>query len=385
MSLPPVCGLEDLRRRLSDSAIAGRLPQSILLTGPEGSGKQRLGLWLGTLLLCEAAADHRPCGRCRSCHMASELQHPDIHWFFPLPSPKRASSPEKRREKLEEARAEALAARRQNPLQPPDTDGSAAIYLQMIDEIRERASRRPAMGRSTLFLIGNAERMVPQASSPEAANAFLKLLEEPPADTVFVITSSRPGLLLPTIRSRVLAVRVPVLEPTVASRFLETEAGFDSGRATELARRSGGRIGLAIRLSEAGEDRRGAAINLVNAALSPRRSDRWALAASLAPSGARGAYAELLDEVESVLRDCITLAAGTANSLTDAGLASALPEAAAILPERWISAATCVDRARDAALGNGNPQAITAVLLTDLARELRPHRSSGRNGSTESG
>jgi len=377
--------MEDLRRRLSDSAVAGRLPQSILLTGPEGSGKQRLGLWLGALLLCEAEPERRPCGRCRSCRLASDLQHPDIHWFFPLPSPKRVSSPEKRREKLEEARAEALAARRQSPLQVPDTDGSAAIYLPVIDEIRERASRRPAMGRSTLFLIGDAERMVPQASSPEAANAFLKLLEEPPADTVFVITSSRPGLLLPTIRSRVLAVRVPALEPEKVARFLESEAGLAPEQAGELARRSGGRIGRAMRLAEAGEDRRGAAIQLVGAALSARRSDRWSTAAALAPSGARGGYAELLDEVESVLRDCITLAAGSAIPAPDAGVAGALPAAAGILPERWISAVSCVDRARDAALGNGNPQAITAVLLEEMARELRPHAPSGRNGLRQGG
>jgi DNA polymerase-3 subunit delta' len=202
---------------------------------------------------------------------------------------------------------------------------------------------------------------------------------------VFVITSSRPGLLLPTIRSRVLAVRVPALEPEQVARFLESEAGFEAERAAELARRSGGRIGRAIRLSEEGEDRRGAAIRLVGAALSPRRSDRWSAAAALAPSGARGGYAELLDEVESVLRDCITLASGSAPSSTDAGLAGTLSAAAGIRPERWISAVSCVDRARDAALGNGNPQAITAVLLADMARELRPHSPSGRNGSSEGG
>ena len=385
MSLPPLCGLEDLRRRLSESAAAGRLPQSILFAGPEGGGKQRLGLWLGAMLLCEADADRRPCGRCRSCRLASDLQHPDIHWFFPLPSPKRASGPDKRREKLEEARAEALAARRQSPLQLPDTDGSAAIFLPVIDEIRERASRRPAMGHSALFLIGDAERMVPQASSPEAANAFLKLLEEPPADTLFVLTSSRPGLLLPTIRSRVLAVRVPALEPEQVARFLESEAGFQPERAEELARRSGGRIGRAIRIAEEGEDRRTAAVRLVGAALSPRPSDRWSAAAALAPSGARGGYAELLDEVESVLRDCITLAAAGTTAGADAGLAGALPTAVGILPECWISAVSCVDRARDAALGNGNPQAITAVLLADMARELRPHAPADRNGSSEGG
>ena len=385
MSLPALYGMEDLRRRLAESAAARRLPQSILLTGPRGSGKQRLGQWIGAMLLCEAEERDRPCGACRSCRLADELQHPDIHWFFPLPAPKRASGPEKRRELLEEARGAALAARRENPLLEPEETGSAAIYLQIIDEIRERASRRPAMGRGAVFLVGDAERMVPQASSTEAANAFLKLLEEPPSDSVFVLTSSRPGLLLPTIRSRVLAVRVPPVELEEVERFLEAEAGIEPGRAAELSRRAEGRIGRALRLADPEEDLRAPAVRMVCAALSPSRGERWSVAAGLAPSGGRGGYADLLDSLESVLRDCITLAADEPGFAADDGLASEIPGVGQILPERWISALSHVDRARDAALGNGNPQAITAVLLSGLAQELRPAGTADRNGSAGRG
>ena len=112
------------------------------------------------------------------------------------------------REKLEEARLEELEARRERPLWISHGDSSASIFLPMVEEIRSRAVRRPAMSRAAVFVIGDAERMVPQASSPEAANAFLKLLEEPPSDTLLFLTSSRPGALLPTIRSRVLEIRV---------------------------------------------------------------------------------------------------------------------------------------------------------------------------------
>jgi DNA polymerase-3 subunit delta' len=337
------------------------------------------------MLLCEADEAERPCGGCRSCRLANQLQHPDIHWFFPLPAPKRASGPEKRRELLEEARAAALASLRASPLTEREETGSAAIYLQIVEEIRTRASRRPAMSRGAVFLIGDAERMVPQASSPEAANAFLKLLEEPPNDTIFVLTSSRPGLLLPTIRSRVLAVRVPPLEPEEIGRFLEREAGVEASRATELARRSEGRVGRALRLADSEEELRAPALRMVRAALSSRRSDRWSAAAALAPSGGRGGFADLLDALESVLRDCITLASDALPFAADARLASEIREAAHIPPERWISALSQVDLARDAALGNGNPQAITAVLLSDLARELRPSVTTDRNGSAGRG
>ncbi len=176
MSLRPHYGHDELRARLTASVAAQRLPQSILLTGPEGCGKQHLGLWLGRLLLCEAALEDGPCERCRSCRLAGDLQHPDLHWFVPLPAPKGSHTPRKRREKLEDARLAFLAAKREHPLALSDTDRAAALYLPIVDEIRARAARRPAMAHGAVFLIGDAERMVPQASSPEAANAFLKLL-----------------------------------------------------------------------------------------------------------------------------------------------------------------------------------------------------------------
>lgn len=365
-------GHEELRRRLLESASAGRLPQSLLFTGPEGAGKQRLALWLGSSLLCTADAVERPCGRCRSCHLADDLQHPDIHWFFPVQSPKGSLTPEKRREKLEEARLEVLASRRDNPLQSVEPDRSTALYLPVVEEIRSRASRRPAMSSGTVFVIGDAERMVPQASSPEAANAFLKLLEEPPPDTVFVLTSSRPGLLLPTIWSRVLSVRVTPVDTNTTARFLEQETGLAPARAQEVAHRSGGRIGAALRLAEATEDPREPATRFVQAAIANRPSERWAQSAAFAPAGARGGFSDMLDMVEAVLRDCITIAVDSGSSAVDPDLVDRLSELRTIDPKRWISAVSHVDQARDAALGNGNPQVIAAVLLSRLARELRP-------------
>jgi len=377
VTLHPVYGHEDLRRRLAESASTQRLPQSLLFTGPEGVGKQRLALWLGTLVLCEAAPIEKPCGRCRSCHLAADLQHPDLHWFFPVPSPRGSLTPEKRREKLEEARLETLADRRETPLQSVEPDRSMALYLPVVEEIRSRASRRPAMSHGSVFVIGDAERMVPQASSPEAANAFLKLLEEPPPDTVFILTSSRPGLLLPTVWSRVLSVRVTPVDTDTISRFLETEAGLESARAQEVALRSGGRIGAALRLVEVSEDPRAPAIRFVQAAMSDRCSGRWALSASFAPAGARGGFSDLLDMVEAVLRDCITISVESGPSALDPKLVEQLPGVRSIDPKRWISAVSHVEQARDAALGNGNPQVISAVLLAGLARELRPGDSAG--------
>jgi DNA polymerase-3 subunit delta' len=230
--------------------------------------------------------------------MVANLHHPDFHWFFPLPSPKGSHSATKRRELLEEARQEALEARRESPLGVDSDEASAAIYLPIVEEIRSRATRRPAIGTSSVFLIGDAERMVPQASSPEAANAFLKLLEEPPPDTLIILTSSRPGFLLPTIRSRALGVRVTRPDQHDAEQFLIAEAGMEPHVAKALARRTQGAVGLALRLAEADPAQSEDGWRFVAAALSRSATDRLALAASLPVTGARGPFSATLDRVE---------------------------------------------------------------------------------------
>lgn len=381
-ALPPLCGHSELQERFRRAAVAGRLPQSLLLHGPDGIGKQRLGLWIGALVLCSAAAAARPCGECSACRRVGGLQHPDLHWFFPLARPKGSHSPKKLRELLEDARMETIAERRENPLAVSDEETSTAIYLAMVNELRARASRRPAVGDSTVFVVGDAERMVPQASSQEAANAFLKLLEEPPADTLLVLTSSRPGALLPTIRSRVLAVRVTPPDPDEAAAFLEGVAGLPGPTARELARRTQGAVGTALRLSAADAAEAEDGWRFVTAAATGTPTDRFELAACLPVSGARGPFTDTLNRVEEVLRECLTRATDSVDFAwhRDAdGRRDALGALSQIPPDRLISCMDHVETARRAAAGNGNPQAIGAVLLSRMAHELQTSRPDGRN------
>ncbi len=367
MSLPPLAGHEDLRRRLDEAAREGRLPQSLLFHGPEGVGKQRLALWLGRRLLCPEGG----CGDCRSCRLADRLEHPDLHWFFPLPRPKGASSREKLREKLEEARLEALEERRSEPLAVPGDEGATGIYLAAVEEMRHKASRRPAMGRSQVFVVGDAEAMVPQAASQQAANAFLKLLEEPPEDTWVILTSSRRGALLPTVRSRVLALRVPPLSRDEVETFLREEAGADPEAARAAARRAQGSIGRALReLSDEEADHRERAESLVRAALSSRPADRWEAAARVSPSGARGGFSETLGAVAELLRDLAAVASGQEDRTFQPDRARRLASEADLSLHGLAGALDRVEEARTEAAGNVNPQALTATLLHEMAREL---------------
>lgn len=380
MTLPPLYGHAEARRTLARAARAGTLAHSILLHGPAGIGKERLGLWLAQLLLCEAAGPE-PCRQCQPCRLTERLHHPDLHWFFPLPRPEGTATPEKLREKLEEARAAELEARRENPLHVPGFDRPASYFLASIQTMQQLAGSRPAMGRRQVFVIGDAERMVPQESSPEAANAFLKLLEEPPPHTTLILTVERPGALLPTILSRVLPVRLRPLAEAEVAAYLRESGGVDAETARAVSAAARGSIGRALRLLPSGEGagvlerQRQQARELLEAVLSSATAPRVAAAMQVAASGARGEFLPLLDAFAEWLRDLLAASAGATDRLLDRAEAAFLErsaQAARLAPPAIAAALQHVDAARALAEGNVNPQLIVADLLRRVRAELAP-------------
>ncbi|MBC8086778.1 MAG: hypothetical protein H7Z40_05900 [Phycisphaerae bacterium] len=307
MSLRPLFGHHTVRHRLAQSIQLGKLPASLLFTGPVGVGKQRLGLWLGQLLLCERASAERltePCGECVHCRYALRGQHPDLHWFYPRPRLLDAD--------MEDAKADMREATQQRIAQdglwaPPS--GQEGIYMVTVRALIQLASLRPAMAKRTVFVVGDAERMVSQASSDQAANAFLKLLEEPPPDTTIILTSSEPGALLPTIRSRVVSVRVQPLAAADVSAFLDdpaVSAQVKGASRAEMVASASGAPGTLL----SSEDTKGAfnsARQLLEAALQPPgpqgTSERIKVAARHGVSGARGAFSDTLDALVLLLHD----------------------------------------------------------------------------------
>jgi DNA polymerase-3 subunit delta' len=95
------------------------------------------------------------------------------------------------------------------------------------------------MGRRKVFLIGDAERLIPQQANPEAANALLKVLEEPPADTVLILTAAEPDRLLPTILSRVVRTRVLSVPDSVVTSFMQSEMPELKNQARAVAAAEG--------------------------------------------------------------------------------------------------------------------------------------------------
>jgi len=344
-----------LRERLLEAVHRNALPASLLLHGPRGVGKQQVALWLARALLCENP-DSAPCGKCRSCRMGAALQHPDLHWFFPRPRHK-SSDPDPA--EVREDTAEAIRERLENHglYEPPG--GDVALYVATVRAIVQTASLSPAMGKRKVFVIGDAERMVAQEGSDQAANAFLKLLEEPPDNTTLILTSSEPGALLPTIRSRTVAVRVAPLGEADVKAFLADDAvkdQLDVPRDTsELLRVAGGAPGRLV-AREAWESALDQARRLLDAARSPDRGARMRAALGQGASGARGKFAETLEALSALLHERSAIAAQRGDDIGAFGAARAME---------------AVEATKELADGNVNPQLLTASLLQEIAPLVR--------------
>jgi DNA polymerase-3 subunit delta' len=279
------------------------------------------------------------------------LAHPDLHWFIPVARPK-AGEADKQVEEAAELIGEAVAARREEPMYVAP-DGTSAHFLACARLLLREGSRRPAMGKRKVFVVGEADRLVPQESSPESANALLKFLEEPPPDTWVLLTTTEPERVLPTIRSRAVPLRLGRLTDAQVRSFAETRlpdppTGGDLEAAVIHAE---GSIGRLIAGREAAGKAREEARALL-AAVGGSRQGRYERSLKQAPWSARGGFTDLLDALAEELMGRAREAASQQNA------------------EPFVRALTRVEAARADAQRNVNPQLLLATLTGELAEVL---------------
>jgi DNA polymerase-3 subunit delta' len=325
MALGPIIGHTELLSRFGASIAAGRFPQSVLLTGPQGVGKQRVALWAAQALLCEGAEP--PCGLCMGCRQVLALSHPDLHWFVPVARLK-ATEPDKQVAEVEEALAEIMTQRRTDGRWSAP-EGAVSHPLASIRLLQRRVALTPFRGRRKVVVLGDADRLVVQEASQEAANALLKVLEEPPADTTLILTTAEPQALLPTVRSRAVPVRfAPLTDEAARQREAEEPAATPSGD----------------------QDRE---VDALLAAMKQGPAIWAARALRQAPWDARGGYTGLLDALS------VRAHGGLKDRATKGDRAGA---------GRLAKIVRRVETARGEAQGNRNPQLGLAVLLRDMEK-----------------
>ena len=354
--LVPLFGHASLREQLAAAVQRGALPASLLFQGPRGVGKQRLAIWLAQIVLCERPGKE-PCGTCTQCRFTAKLTHPDLHWFFPRPRLK-DSDPDL--DEVNADQAEAVAERVEAGGIYAAPPGDEAIYVATVRAIVQSAAISPAIAKRKVYIIGDAERMVSQTGSDQAANAFLKLLEEPPADTFIILTSSEPGALLPTIRSRVVSLRVSLLttpevrqflaHPNVAPFLKKEHSGMSDSELLALASGAPGRLFGQDAWEAAATNARA----ILDAAASGDEAKIFRAAFVQGTSKARGRFSDTLDVLTVLLHE---------RARDDAAVSPRIARGAAVAIE-------AVERAKELAENNGNPELITASLLREIAPML---------------
>jgi len=221
--------LDRVQAALRGAAREGRLAHAYLFWGPEGVGKTRMAQALAQLILCRAPDP--PCGRCLECDRVGRFTHPDLHVIFPS---LRGTEGEERRH------LEAFAADPFHTLQVPR---QATIGIERIRSLKLESSKARVAQGNRAVILRDADRM-----TPEAAQAALKLIEEPQPGTFLVLTARDPHRLLPTILSRCQRIRFPA-QPREFVEGVLRERGVEEGEARLIAGLAGGGLGRALQFA----------------------------------------------------------------------------------------------------------------------------------------
>lgn len=244
----------------------GRIRHAYLIVGTESIGKDRLARALAMALNCTHPDEvARPCGECRSCKLISSGNHPDIIY---------------------------------SELDP----ATAALKIEEIRSVCQRLALKPYEARYRVAIFRDFER-----ARPQAQDALLKTLEEPPPQALLILLAPSTESLLPTITSRSQVIHLRPLPTETIQRALTDDKGLPPDQSELLARLSGGRIGWALRAAqdETILEQRGGALDLLEQLLTLNRAQRFEIAEDLSKD--KLALYPLLELWQTYWRDVLLL------------------------------------------------------------------------------
>ena len=250
MQFKDITGHSGLKVRLARGVDEGRVSHAQLFTGESGYGALPLALAYAQYVNCTDRRDGDSCGVCPSCRKYGELAHPDLHFVYPVNSSKSGSQKPLSDAFIKQWRG--LWAEtggvfdEQKWYQAINIENQQGLITRNeADEIIRKLSFKSFEANYKVVVIWLPEKM-----RTEAANALLKILEEPWERTLFLMVSAAPELLLPTIISRTQQVVVPAVAQEDMERYLVGKYGIAGDDAVRIARASGGNLIEAARLAE---------------------------------------------------------------------------------------------------------------------------------------
>ena len=220
-----------------------RLSHAHLFLGNDGSSSLAMAWAFAQYLMCAQPTDEDSCGQCSSCLKSAKLSHPDLHWVFPVVTG-RGTHPisdmfmSEWREFLEK---NSFPTEEDWYSRLGTTNKQGFISVNEANELSKKTILKPYEGSYRVVIIWHSEKM-----HEATANKLLKLLEEPPQNTIFILLTSQSENLLATIVSRLQRVNIKPVDELTLSTFLQDKYNIEKKRANETAKQSEGNIGKSI-------------------------------------------------------------------------------------------------------------------------------------------
>ena len=248
MKFADIPGLTEIKKRLTRSVREGKIAHAQLFMGRSGTLNLPLAIAYTTYLHCTNRGETDACGICPACSKNLKYIHPDTHFVFPLSNVKSDKDEDR-------FRADIMKSWRSFLLQQPfgnlsdwtssygGEDKQAIISKEESREIVKTLSLKPFESQIKVMIIWQ-----PEYFHPSAANGILKIVEEPPPNTFFLLVSNNPERLLPTVLSRTQQVMVPMLTDEDLEKYLAKQPGLDEKQQKKISAEAEGNLRLALEL-----------------------------------------------------------------------------------------------------------------------------------------
>ena len=336
-------GNESVKSSLRQLLGAGRVPNSLLFAGPEGVGKKQFAFELARAFVCQEPGEKFVCGACPPCtrialfNTATSEKGDDYdHVFFSGHPDVGLVIPYKRN-----------------------------LRVGAIRALEIQANFRPYEARARVFIVDDADKMTDGAS-----NALLKTLEEPPSSTYIVLITSRPNLLMPTIRSRCQTMRFAPVSAMALETLLRTERGLGADDAGLVAQFTNGSVARALEfdLHQFRSRREAQLANLEKALVKMDRQALLRASEQMNDAKNKELYEENLEILESLVRDIWLLRNDSGRAISNVDIRDDLKTlAASVSTEKLAATLEDIELLRQSFLVNINRRAATDALFMKMS------------------
>jgi DNA polymerase-3 subunit delta' len=248
MNFSQIPGQKEIIGKLLRSVKEERVSHAQLFAGPEGCGSMALALAYAKFISCENRTEHDSCGTCKSCVKYEKMIHPDLHFVFPVIKSKKITDPisdnylEEWREFIKKTPYFTV----KNWLDFIEVgNAQGMIFASEASEIIKKLSLKTYESDFKIMIIWLPEKM-----HQATANKLLKMIEEPPEKTLFLLVTEDPDKIIPTILSRCQLIKIPSFSSSDIEKYLVRRYDMAAEKAADISHVSNGNITRAIELSE---------------------------------------------------------------------------------------------------------------------------------------